>query len=272
MLHRPRLVIAGVECTPWCWFNVAVNYKHRPEQLQAMQQRSLVFLRMCFEFFRQQLEHGDEMFLENPDHSSLFKHRLAQKILRLRVRYKGRIRSVHYRTACMCRFGKKNSVGRPIKKRLGLIVTDGLLEAFREDLCCCVCEPGANDVVKGKETRMSMAYPDDFVDHILGHVLNLKVGRECLMVTTDCDHSICENFVCAVGFADACREEINAARLEAHFSARVESRNAAPSPGTSHLLPGSSPRPERGRRSTRSARPSTSSSRRGMRAPASAAS
>ena len=28
--HEPILVIAGVECTPWRWFNVIVYYKDRP--------------------------------------------------------------------------------------------------------------------------------------------------------------------------------------------------------------------------------------------------
>ena len=40
--HHPRLIVAGVECTPWCWFNVAVTYKHRPEELAALQRLSLV--------------------------------------------------------------------------------------------------------------------------------------------------------------------------------------------------------------------------------------
>ena len=203
----------GVECTPWCWFNVAVNYKDRPDELAAMQQRSLVFLHMCVSSFRQQLEHGDEAFLENPDHSSLFKHRLAKKILNLRVRYRGRTRTVHYRTACMCRFGKVNSQGQRVKKRLVFLITDGLLPAFSEDLCGCTCKPdpsldGKLHVqVKGAETRMSMAYPDGFVDHVLGRVLSLKAACEPLMMTTDSDHGVCENFVFAVGFADVNREE-----------------------------------------------------------------
>ena len=66
--HRPRIIIAGVECTPWCWFNVFVNYKDRPAELADMQRRSLVFLRMCESLFEAQLKHGDEMFLENPVH------------------------------------------------------------------------------------------------------------------------------------------------------------------------------------------------------------
>ena len=49
-LHHPRIIIAGVECTPWCWFNVYVNYKDRPRELEEMQRRSLVFLLMCENF------------------------------------------------------------------------------------------------------------------------------------------------------------------------------------------------------------------------------
>ena len=45
--HRPRLVIAGVECTPWCWFNVAVNHKDRPDELAEMQRMAFAFLHMC---------------------------------------------------------------------------------------------------------------------------------------------------------------------------------------------------------------------------------
>ena len=64
--HRPRIIVAGVECTPWCWFNVYVNYKHRPKELQNMQERSAVLITMCLKLFEQQLLRGDELFFGEP--------------------------------------------------------------------------------------------------------------------------------------------------------------------------------------------------------------
>ena len=206
-IHHPRIVIAGVECTPGCWFNVQVNYKHRPEELAAMQKRSLVFMVVCEELFELQLRHGDEMFVENPAHSSLFRHRICKRILAMRVVFRGRVRRVVYRTACMCRFGKTNSEGVPIQKKLGSLITDGLIDAFDYNLCKCICGPNVHAQVKRKETRMSMAYPDDFVDHVLDHVSDRKAMRECMVFTADIDHGVCEPHAVCMGFKDISHEE-----------------------------------------------------------------
>ena len=37
---KPKLIVAGLECTKWCWYNVYVNYRHRPQELLKFQSLS----------------------------------------------------------------------------------------------------------------------------------------------------------------------------------------------------------------------------------------
>ena len=99
--HEPILVIAGVECTPWCWFNVMVNYKDQPEFLVLMEEVAVVFLLMIEEASIKVLGYGGHMFMENPVGSTIFDHRVAKRILELRIEYQGRVRRVVYVTADM---------------------------------------------------------------------------------------------------------------------------------------------------------------------------
>ena len=32
--RKPKLIVASVECTPWCWWNTQVNFRDRPELLK----------------------------------------------------------------------------------------------------------------------------------------------------------------------------------------------------------------------------------------------
>ena len=106
----------------------------------------------------------------------------------------------------MCRFGKTNSKGVPIQKKLGFLITDGLIGAFED--AGCICPPNTRAKVEGSETRMSMAYPDPFVDRLLAHIQSGKAARECMFGCLDTEHGICENHsVCAATFVDICREE-----------------------------------------------------------------
>ncbi len=47
--HRLGLVVASVECTPWCHFNVDLNYPDQQEKLAELQQKAAIFLSLCEE-------------------------------------------------------------------------------------------------------------------------------------------------------------------------------------------------------------------------------
>ena len=116
--RKPKLLVASVECTPWCWWNTKVNYVDQPAMLAEMQKRCVVFLNLCLELFQIQLAHGGHMFLENPGGSSLFNHRAAKEVFRLIVVYMGRARRIVVRYIDMCRSGTTNPEGLSVRERL----------------------------------------------------------------------------------------------------------------------------------------------------------
>ena len=113
-----------------------VNYADQPALPQQMQRMCVVFLYLCLELCKIQLSHGGHMFLENPGGSTLFNHRVVKNILKLLINCMGRERRVVLRHMDMCRFGKTDSQGRLIRKRLGLLV-DEELGAYFTLKCQC---------------------------------------------------------------------------------------------------------------------------------------
>ena len=95
-------------------------------------------------------------------------------MLQLIVMHIGRSRKVALRYMDMCRFGKCNSRGELIRKRLGFIVDEELGEYFHLNCNCGVRHP----TIEGSETRMSMIYPDDFVDYVLQAIFASRMSSD----------------------------------------------------------------------------------------------
>ncbi len=161
-----------------------------------MQEEAVVFLLLCEELFIYQLSTGNDMFLENPASSSIFYHRIAQRILALRIKFRGKVRRVVHRTSDMCAFGKTNPEGEPIRKRLGFLVTEEIADSVVR-ACVCRKKPGAKSLhawIEGKETRGSMVYPDLFVDTVLGRVQERKSESEAMYGLLDTEHGVVESY------------------------------------------------------------------------------
>ena len=66
------VVILEIPCTLYCWFNYAVNYKDRLDELYALRDKEVRFVLLAALAIRHQIEKQDHAMLESPGHSQLF--------------------------------------------------------------------------------------------------------------------------------------------------------------------------------------------------------
>ena len=206
--HRPRLVVASVECTPWRHFNVHLNNREQPEMLAALQRKAAVFLWLAEQLFEEQLADLGHMFLENPGSSSIFGHRTSKRMLKMKVkcRHTGRVRGLRLVRGCMCAFGATNSTGDVVRKDLGFIVDEDLAPHIQTR---CRCVPRKHAWLEGREMRFSMIYPDMFVHHVLQQVFYFKQMEHWMLGVLDSGHTCIEPFFvgAVTGFTDITRED-----------------------------------------------------------------
>ncbi len=206
--HRPRVVVASVECTPGCQFNVHLNYREQPEKLAEMQRKAAIFLDLCEELFAEQLADLGHMFLENHASSTIFNHRISRRMLKMKVRCKhtGRLRGLRFVKGCMCAFGAENRDDVAIRKQLGFIVDEGLAPHIETR---CRCQPPDHAWIEGADTRLSMIYPDMFVHHVLQQIFYFKQMEYWMLGMLDSGHGCTEPFFigAATGFMDIERDD-----------------------------------------------------------------
>eukprot|EP00974_Lingulodinium_polyedra_P092686 8978917-Lingulodinium_polyedra.AAC.1 len=71
-------------CTEWCQYNVAINYKDRPEEFRARQEREMVVMREGVWTAREQSENGRLFLFEQPPWSRLLKTPEFQTIFNMK--------------------------------------------------------------------------------------------------------------------------------------------------------------------------------------------
>lgn len=165
--HRPRLMACGIECTPWWWWNVHVNYVDRLELLKTMQEKAVCFLILMEGIFQRQLLRDDDAFVENPHHSSIWDYRVTKRMVKMRVRQGNKEVGLVLRTMDLCFWGKTDSKGRPLKKTMKFLCIFRLA-IYMYGKCKCRVPHGS---AQGEEIRVSMVYPDNLVDHICRAIL-----------------------------------------------------------------------------------------------------
>jgi len=113
MMHNPLCVIMALNCTEWCWYNVAINYKGRPEELRTRQDAEVPIIMLCVWTARCQARHDRIFVIENPFHSALFKHPSFEPIWN--------ITGCQIGLAHMCAHGAFGHAGCPLSKTMRFI-------------------------------------------------------------------------------------------------------------------------------------------------------
>ena len=100
-------------------------------------------------------------------------------------------------------WNKRNSRGELIQTGLGFLVTEELAEKINWKFCN---HKHGHAWIEASESRMSMVYPDEFVEHLLEAYIALKKHRGWLWELPDTDISIVSRFVNAVDMLDIGRD------------------------------------------------------------------
>ena len=148
-----RLAIVEYPCTPWTILQRNVNYKDKPEELEARQERDRPFLKLTEDIFSVQVQNGGHALRENPATAD---SQRQPEILRLREKY--------YETnSCLCMFGLVGKAGRPMMKRVRFIATHSY---FIEELDAQCDGSHQHEPVQGSNTAASACYPPFLADAI----------------------------------------------------------------------------------------------------------
>ena len=156
MLDRwnPRLAIVEWPCTPWSILQRNVNYKDRPQELQALQDRDRPFLALTRDIFKSQTRRGGHAMGENP--ATADSHQQPE-IIELRERF-------YETTSCLCQFGMVGvKQGAPLMKRVRFIATHPI---FIETLNKQCDFSHTHELVEGTNTSHSAVYPPALGDAI----------------------------------------------------------------------------------------------------------
>ena len=176
---KPKLIIAGLECTKWCWYNVWVNYRHRPEELLKLQRGEEPFLDLLFDLFVEQVAEGNHMIIENPWSSAVWHHTIMKLLLQ--------IPGVRLVKGAGCQFNFRGKQGGKIQKNFGFLATAAFAQVL-ERPCDCRRVYGASfrhELVQGANTRHSMEYTLELVDVILGRLWEIRQSTELMFALPD---------------------------------------------------------------------------------------
>ena len=150
---NPRLALVEYPCTVWSILQKNVNYKDRPEELQALQERNRPLLKLTEDIFDSQTSRGGHALAENPATAQSQKEPEIQ-----------RIRSKWFETtACLCMFGLTGKDGLPMQKRVRFVATHPyLIEELQKE-----CDHlHLHEKVAGSNTSASAYYPPLLADAI----------------------------------------------------------------------------------------------------------
>ncbi|CAK9046745.1 unnamed protein product, partial [Durusdinium trenchii] len=148
-----RLAIVEYPCTPWTILQRNVNYKDKPEELEARQERDRPFLKLTEDIFSVQVQNGGHALRENPATAD---SQRQPEILRLREKY-------YETTSCLCMFGLVGKAGRPMMKRVRFIATHSY---FIEELDAQCDGSHQHEPAQGSNTAASACYPPFLADAI----------------------------------------------------------------------------------------------------------
>ena len=149
----PRLAMVEYPCTPWTILQKNVNYKDRPEELQARQERDRPFLKLTEQIFESQTSRKGHAIAENP---ATAQSQQEPEILRLRSKW-------FETTSCLCMFGMTGKSGLPMQKRVRFIATHPY---FIEELNVQCDRMHVHEKVEGQNTAASARYPPLLADAI----------------------------------------------------------------------------------------------------------
>ena len=160
---KPLLTILGFPCTPWCIFNRNINFKDRPQVLEAIQDKDRPLLQITADTAVEQHKAGRFFLLENPPGSDAWNQKELDKVFALDGVISGIIH--------MCEFGAVGRRGKPIKKAMRIVTnSSALLEALTEHRCGAGFFPHAADeheTVEGGNTKDSQEYTEAWADVVL---------------------------------------------------------------------------------------------------------
>ena len=151
---NPRLAVVEFPCTFWSILQSNVNYKDRPEELQALQEAERPFIRLVKDIFRDQRRRGGHALAENPATASSWKE---PEIEELRAEF-------YETTSCMCQFGMIGKDGLPMLKRVRWLATDPIFIDYLNKQCNYEHQ---HEPVAGQNTSLSAQYPPDLADAII---------------------------------------------------------------------------------------------------------
>ena len=163
---NPRLAIVEYPCTVWSVLQSNVNYRDRPDELQALRDADRPFLRLTADIFRAQVQRGGHAIAENP--ASAASH-VQPEILQLRSTY-------YETTSCLCMFGLTGRHGQLMQKRVRFIATHPyFVEAL--DWPCDRSHP--HELVEGSNTASSACYPPALADAICRAFWRIVEEEDC---------------------------------------------------------------------------------------------
>ncbi len=171
---RPLLLMLELKCTHYTLFNKNLNYSHRLEEWEHLQQQDSPLLTFTTSMAGKQDDAGRFFFVENPERSELWSTR---QMLRLMARP-----GVYSFVLDAGAFGATIE-GNPVIKPLRIVTNlPGLDEVLQRRLS--QVEREACTPIEGKATRQSQEYPEAMcrllLQHLRDHIARRHPSRFCL--------------------------------------------------------------------------------------------
>ena len=165
---KPWFVIMGLDCRLWNIFNANLNYSHRLELLQELQDAELPLVEFACEVALLQMKHGRYFLMENPQRSRLWSLPCITDLENMPGTWKTTLDAGAFGATV-----HQQPVAKPMTFMGNIPDMDNLIHKRLTTEERSHCTP-----IQGNMTRPSQEYPDDLVKVMLKHMKQLVQLRE----------------------------------------------------------------------------------------------
>ncbi|CAK9103941.1 unnamed protein product [Durusdinium trenchii] len=165
---KPWLIVMGVDCRFWNLFNINMNWSHRQELLESLQDEERILVQFAVDIALMQYKAGRYFLLENPLRSRLWEEDNVRQLRDLEGIWSTVLDAGAYGAEI-----NNEPIAKPMRWMGNLPGFDQTLNLRLTPTQRLYCKP-----IQGSMTRRSQQYPDELCHCILQELKSLVFQRE----------------------------------------------------------------------------------------------